>query len=164
MRFSPASIAALLIACSISPRPVQADPPKPELLTAQEDHKRMMELLKIKELRRGADGNNPKAPNAANKDEAKATPYPNLPDPLVMKSGKKITTAAEWKERRTGFKNSISLDQSAAEHLYGQTRFPTLTLSCERAGLSWTKSGAPVPTEDWPSAVFAKIVPGGWSG
>ena len=138
MRFSPASIAALLIACSISPRPVQADPPKPELLTAQEDHKRMMELLKIKELRRGADGNNPKAPNAANKDE--------------------------WKERRTGFKNSISLDQSAAEHLYGQTRFPTLTLSCERAGLSWTKSGAPVPTEDWPSAVFAKIVPGGWSG
>lgn len=66
-------------------------------------------------------------------------------------------TAAPHPERRAGFKNSISLDQYAAEHLYGQTRFPTLTLSCEGAGLSWTKSGAPVPTEDWPSHVFAKL-------
>src|SRR6478609_6366243 len=65
-------------------------------------------------------------------------------------------TAAPHPERRAGFKNSISLDQYAAEHLYGQTRFPTLTLSCEGAGLSWTKSGAPVPTDDWPSHVFAK--------
>src|SRR6202011_877080 len=45
-------------------------------------------------------------------------------------------TSAPHPERRAGFKNSISLDQSAAEHLYGQTRFPTLTLSCEGAGLS----------------------------
>jgi hypothetical protein len=52
-------------------------------------------------------------------------------------------TSAPHPERRAGFKNSISLDQFAAEHLYGQTRFPTLTLSCEGAGLSWTKSGAP---------------------
>lgn len=66
-------------------------------------------------------------------------------------------TAAPHPERRAGFKNSISLDQYAAEHLYGQTRFPTLTLSCEGTGLSWTKSGAPVPTEDWPSNVFAKL-------
>jgi hypothetical protein len=66
-------------------------------------------------------------------------------------------TSAPHPERRAGFKNSISLDQFAAEHLYGQTRFPTLTLSCEGAGLSWTKSGAPVPTEDWPSSVFAKL-------
>jgi Protein of unknown function (DUF1552) len=66
-------------------------------------------------------------------------------------------TSAPHPERRAGFKNSISLDQFAADHLYGQTRFPTLTLSCEGAGLSWTKSGAPVPTEDWPSSVFAKL-------
>jgi hypothetical protein len=66
-------------------------------------------------------------------------------------------TAAPHPERRAGFKNSISLDQFAAEHIYGQTRFPTLTLSCEGQGLAWTKSGAPVPTVDWPSNVFAKL-------
>jgi hypothetical protein len=66
-------------------------------------------------------------------------------------------TAAPHPERRAGFKNSISLDQFAVEHIYGQTRFPTLTLSCEGLGLSWTRSGAPVPTEDWPSNVFAKL-------
>lgn len=101
----------------ISPRPVllgvsllaavvgryaRADePPKPPVkMTAQEDHKRMMELLKIKELRRGADGN-PKSERAANTDESKATPYPDLPDPLVLKSGEKVTSAeAWWKKRR----------------------------------------------------------------
>src|SRR5439155_18598212 len=60
-------------------------------------------------------------------------------------------------ERRAGFKNSISLDQFAAERIYGQTRFPTLPLSCEGSGLSWTKSGAPVPTENSPSNLFAKL-------
>lgn len=72
-------------------------------------------------------------------------------------SNQSYLTAAPHPERRAGFKNSISLDQFAAEHIYGQTRFATLTLSCEGAGLSWTKSGAPVPTEDWPSGVFAKL-------
>lgn len=72
-------------------------------------------------------------------------------------SNRSFLTAAPHPERRAGFKNSISLDQFAAEHIYGQTRFATLTLSCEGEGLSWTKSGAPVPTEDWPSSVFAKL-------
>ena len=39
------------------------------------------------------------------------------------------------------FRNSISLDQFAAEHIGGQTRFPSLPLSCEGFGLSWTRSG-----------------------
>ena len=84
------------------------DPPKqpdakdggPVQLTAQQDHKRMMELLNIKELRRGANGNNPKAENAANYDESKANPYPKLPDPLVLKSGKKVTTVEQWRKER----------------------------------------------------------------
>jgi len=74
--------------------------PPPVQLTAQEDHKRMMELLKIKELRRGANGRDPKAPNAANYDESKANPYPKLPDPLVLKNGKKVTTAELWLKQR----------------------------------------------------------------
>src|SRR5688500_6541013 len=72
-------------------------------------------------------------------------------------SNQSFLTSAPHPERRAGFKNSISLDQFAAEHIYGQTRFATLPLSCEGSGLSWTKSGAPVPTESWPSAVFAKL-------
>ncbi len=72
-------------------------------------------------------------------------------------SNQSFLTAAPHPERRSGFKNSISLDQFAAEHLYGQTRFATLPLSCEGSGLSWTKSGAPVPTDSWPSGVFARL-------
>lgn len=72
-------------------------------------------------------------------------------------SNQSFLTSAPHPERRAGFKNTISLDQFAAEQIYGQTRFATLTLSCEGSGLSWTKSGAPVPTEDWPSDVFAKL-------
>jgi hypothetical protein len=66
-------------------------------------------------------------------------------------------TAAPHPERRAGFRNSISLDQFAAEHLHGETRFASLPLSCEGFGLSWTRSGAAVPTESWPSSVFAKL-------
>lgn len=66
----------------------------------RKDHQRMMELLKIKELRRGADGRNPEAPNAANYDESKANPYPKLPDPLTLKNGRKVTTAKMWLEQR----------------------------------------------------------------
>lgn len=72
-------------------------------------------------------------------------------------SNQSFLTSAPHPERRAGFKNSISLDQFAAEHLFGQTRFATLPLSCEGSGLAWTKSGAPVPTDSWPSGVFAKL-------
>jgi hypothetical protein len=72
----------------------------PVQLTAEQDHKRMMDLLHISQLRPGADGNHPDAPNAANYDESKANPYPKLPDPLVFKNGKRVTTAKDWPRRR----------------------------------------------------------------
>jgi hypothetical protein len=61
----------------------------------------MMDLLHITSLRRGADGD-PKSPNAANYDESKANsyPYPNLPDPLLLKKGKKVTTSQMWWDER----------------------------------------------------------------
>ena len=58
---------------------------------------------------------------------------------------------------RPGFRNGISLDQFAAEHIGSQTRFPTLTLSCNGLGISWTRTGAQVPADDSPSSVFAKM-------
>lgn len=66
----------------------------------ESDHQAMMDLLHITSLRPGANGNDPKAPNAANYDEAKANPYPDLPDPLVMKNGKKVTSAKMWWSNR----------------------------------------------------------------
>ena len=69
-------------------------------LTAEQDHQRLMDLLHIQSLRKGADGRNPNAPNAANYDESKANPYPTLPNPLVLKNGKKVTTAKMWWKRR----------------------------------------------------------------
>jgi len=59
-----------------------------------------MDQLHITALRPGADGNHPQAPNAANYDEAKANPYPNLPDPLVLKNGKRVKTAKVWWSQR----------------------------------------------------------------
>ena len=79
--------------------PKKAEPDKPVQLTAQQDHKRMMELLGIKELRRGPSGN-PKAPDAANFDEAKAKQDLQLPDPLICKDGTKVTTADQWWKKR----------------------------------------------------------------
>jgi hypothetical protein len=60
----------------------------------------MMEALKITALRPGANGMNPSAPNAANYDESKANPYPNLPNPLVLKNGASVTTAEAWWTKR----------------------------------------------------------------
>src|SRR6476620_4908151 len=57
----------------------------------QQDYQNMLEQLHITSTRPGPSGN-PQAPNAANNDEAKASPYTTLPDPLILKNGKKVTT------------------------------------------------------------------------
>jgi hypothetical protein len=87
--------------------PAQAAParpaPTPEQLAIQasseKDHQRMMDLLGIKSLRPGASGD-ANAPNAANYDESKADAYTNLPDPLVLKNGAKVTSAEMWWSQR----------------------------------------------------------------
>jgi len=67
--------------------------------TAAEDHQNMMEQLGIKALRPGPSGNEA-APNHANYDPALANPYPNLPDLLTLRNGKKVTSAAMWNNQR----------------------------------------------------------------
>jgi hypothetical protein len=66
-------------------------------------------------------------------------------------------TAAQHPEQRAGFRNTISLDQFAAEHIGDETRFPSLALAGEGFSLSWTRSGALVPSEVWPASTFAKL-------
>jgi hypothetical protein len=72
----------------------------PVQLSAQDDHQRLMGLLHLAALRQGANGSNKEAPNYANYDESKANPYPHQPDPLVMKNGKKVTSAKMWWDQR----------------------------------------------------------------
>ena len=70
-----------------------------ETWTTAEDHQQMLAQLGIKALRPGPSGNE-NEPNHANYDEALANPYPDLPDVLTLKNGRKVTTAAGWPERR----------------------------------------------------------------
>ena len=65
-----AGVVAILCAGAVYAAP-------PVELTAEQDHRRLLELLGIASLRGGADGMNPQAPNAANRDE----PLPRMPLP-----------------------------------------------------------------------------------
>ena len=94
----------------------------------QADYQRMLGSLEIKKIRRGADGRDPKAENAANYDEAKANPYPDLPDPLTLKSGRRVKTAAEWPKRR------LEIVEDFDREVYGRVPQGTPAVKWEVAG------------------------------
>jgi hypothetical protein len=60
---------------------------------------------------------------------------------------------------RGGFRNTISLDQYAADHIGQQTRFPSLTLQIGQGtnSLSWTADGVRIPPENRASHAFAAL-------
>jgi hypothetical protein len=60
---------------------------------------------------------------------------------------------------RGGFRNGVSLDQYAAEHVGNQTRYPSLVTAVSNEGqtLSFTRSGAPIPAEKSPKKLFQKL-------
>jgi lysophospholipase L1-like esterase len=67
----------------------------------REDHADMMRQLGIARLRPGYDGWAKEGePRAANYDPAKANPYPDWPDPLILKDGREVTTRETWWEER----------------------------------------------------------------
>jgi len=100
--------------------------PKPVVFTAQQDHDQMMKQLGIKTLRPGPSGNE-NAPNHANYDESLANPCPQLPDPLVLNNGKKVTSSDTWwKQRRQ------ELVQGLEQEMYG--RLPE-----NIPGVTWTE-------------------------
>jgi len=67
--------------------------------TAEQDHQNMMEQLGIKALRPGPSGDE-NAPNHANYDESRANPYPDIPDPLKLNDGQKVTSPQMWWDKR----------------------------------------------------------------
>ena len=93
----------------------QTAPAAPSVsLTADQDHQNMMDQLGIKTLRPGPSGNE-KAPNAANYDESKANPFPDLPDPLTLNDGQKVTTAETW-----WLKRRPELVEMLSKYVYGR--------------------------------------------
>jgi len=139
---------ALLLVCALGTsmnlvaQAASTAPATPTHLTSEQDHQRMMDLLHITTIRRGADGD-PKSPNAANYDESKATTYASLPDPLVMKNGKKVDSAEMWwKQRRPEIVEDFDRD------IYG--RVPENTPKVTWEVVSTTKEdngGVPVITK-----------------
>lgn len=56
------------------------------------------------------------------------------------------------------FKNTISLDQLAVDHMGAETRFPSLILSSNGGrSLSWTRAGVPIPGESSPGRLYRKL-------
>ncbi|MCE9605668.1 MAG: DUF1552 domain-containing protein [Planctomycetia bacterium] len=60
---------------------------------------------------------------------------------------------------RGGFRNGVSLDQFAAEHIGNRTRYPSLCMAVSNEGqtMSYTRSGAPIPAEKSPKKLFQKL-------
>lgn len=60
-----------------------------------------------------------------------------------------------------GFRNTISLDQFAAQRIGNLTRYPSLTLGVNvsrgQRSLSWTAGGAMIPCEEKASEVFKRL-------
>ncbi|MEK6479990.1 acetylxylan esterase [Catalinimonas sp. 4WD22] len=91
---------------------------------SKQDHQLMMKKLGISELRPGPSGN-PDAPNAANTDESKASPYSSLPDPLIFDDGSAVTTPQQWEKRRQEIMEDFSRE------IYGQVPENTPDVSWE---------------------------------
>ena len=103
-QLSAARIVWLALLVASPGAPLQAQPASPTSAaaawTTADDHRNMQEQLGIRALRPGRNAD-ASAPNGANYDETLANPYPTLPDPLTLKNGAKVTTAAQWwNERR----------------------------------------------------------------
>jgi hypothetical protein len=131
-------VAVVLSTLAVSASAQDAKPvdPAPLQLTAEQDHRLMMKALDIKNLRRGADGRNRNAPNAANYDESKANPYPNLPDPLILKNGQKVTTAEQWWNKRRS-----EIVEDFDREVYGRVPKDVPTVKWELTGTTEEKIG-----------------------
>ncbi len=77
---------------------------------------RELKLLGITAMQTPATAYDIGKPGNANYDEAKANPYPKLPDVLTMNDGTKVTTPVQWKKRRAEIKAMFD------ENVYG--RYP----------------------------------------
>lgn len=106
-------------------------------VTAEQDHQNMMDQLHITSVRPGADGSGkPNAPHAANYDEAKANPFPNLPNPLVLNNGKAVTSAKVWWAKRRA-----EIVEDFDREIYGRVPKNTPKVTWEVVSVTNEKNG-----------------------
>ena len=55
------------------------------------------------------------------------------------------------------FRNTISVDQFAAERIGHETRIPSVSLSASHTGISYTRAGVQIPAETRPSRLFKQL-------
>jgi hypothetical protein len=89
---------------------------------------RELKLLGISAMQPGATAYDIGKPGNANYDEARANPYPALPDVLVMRDGRRVKTPAQWKKRRAEIAASFD------ENVYG--KYPA-----HLPGVTWKVDG-----------------------
>lgn len=114
--------------------------PEPVTWTTQEDHRNMMEQLGITRLRPGPSGR-AGATNAANYDPALANPFPELPDPLTLRSGAKVTSAEAWWHHRRP-----EIVEDFEREIYGRvpTNVPPVSWSVSTQATDRVVGGIPV--------------------
>ena len=97
---APFRLASQTASATPPPRTAAPTPEQMAIQAANEkDHQRLLDLLGIKELRHPS-SNDAKSPYATNYDESKANAYSNLPDPLLLKHGKRVIAAKMWWNQR----------------------------------------------------------------
>ncbi len=111
--------------------------PAPMNWTADQDHQNMMDQLGIKSLRRGAEGMDSHSPHYQNTDEAKANPYPNLPDPLILNDGTKVTTPEMWWQQRRP-----EIVEDFDREMYGRVPKNVPKVTWEVTSITHTNNGA----------------------
>lgn len=84
---------------------------KPVNFTTEQDFQNMLDQLGIKSVRRGFDADQ-SSPYAANYDESKANPYPEIPELMKTDKGRNVKTAKDWwnvrrPEIKEGFESEI---------------------------------------------------------
>jgi len=92
-------VVALIAGTNFLAQQSSAQLPEPKNWTTAEDHQNMMQQLGIRKLRPGPSGQETD-PNHANYDEATANPFPDLPEVLTLKNGKKVTSKDMWWNQR----------------------------------------------------------------
>ena len=111
----------------------------PARLSPEEDYRRLLGQLGIATLRPGRNGMDPKAANYANVDEARANPFPAVPDVLTFANGKPVRSARDWGRRRGEIVELLDRE------VYGRTpkRTPKVrweVVSTEQSGNALTKT------------------------
>ncbi|HTQ49470.1 MAG TPA: hypothetical protein VMJ12_02075 [Candidatus Acidoferrales bacterium] len=91
-------------------------------LSAQEDHHRLMGLLHMTSFRHRT---------TTNYEESKANPYPDLPDPLRLNNGERVTTSTVWWNQRRP-----EIVEDFDREIYGRTPEVTPKVTWEIAGIT----------------------------